>query len=390
MAISQHSRILFSLTALAAGKGHAQDALRYRFQYYSEEDDRMDVVSHYLDYERVFSTNTTLGLRLAIDSLSGQTPLGVHAPLDEDTLLLQEIDDERRVATISLEQEIDDYTLSFEYTRSEEEDYESNSVALKFGVDFFEKNTSLSAGVSYADDTVLQTPFTNIQSDESKTALDFSLGLSQILGPNTVLDLNVGYGRSKGYLADPYRQISETKTVLVDTPVGVFPVTDTFNFPENRPDELDRWVAKITARHYIPSLNAALEGSYRFFANSDDVVGHTFELRWAQEVTDSLNITPFFRYYRQSEAEYYYPNLTNSGVSGHDRNDGEAPFYSSDYRLSALESFTYGINFSYEVIDDLTLDLQLERYEMSGRDSTTSSSLYPSANVISAGLQWKF
>jgi hypothetical protein len=41
-------------------------------------------------------------------------------------------------------------------------------------------------------------------------------------------------------------------------------------------------------------------------------------------------------------------------------------------------------------MEDLTIDLQLERYEMSGRDATTPDIFFPSANVISLGVQWEF
>ena len=388
--MSYRHRIISSLPLLTIAESGGQDILRYRYQFYDEEDGRIDVESHYLDYRHTFDTGTSLSLRLALDSLSGETPVGTHAPLDDSTWEFQEIDDERHVGVFTVEQEIDDYTLSFEYAYSKEADYLSNAIALKLSRDFFNKNTTVNGGISFAFDKVLNTPFTTITEDQDKDTIDLSMGVSQILGPNTVLDFNLGYGNSSGYLADPYRQISQTSTVFVTTPVGTFPITDTFNFPENRPDEVDRYVAKISGRHYIEPLNASLQASYRFFANSDSITGHTMEIKWAQEINEKLNITPYFRYYQQSGADFYTPTLTDTGIDGHGRNDGQEPFYSSDYRLSALDAITYGVRFSYEPIEDLILDLQLERYEMSGRDSDTPDIFFPSANVISVGLQWTF
>jgi len=57
---------------------YGQDALRYKYQFYNEEDGRIDVESHYLDYDYSWGS-TTYGLRLAVDSLSGATPTGTHA-----------------------------------------------------------------------------------------------------------------------------------------------------------------------------------------------------------------------------------------------------------------------------------------------------------------------
>ena len=383
-------RIFASLPLLAIAKSHGQDILRYRFQYYDEEDGRIDVEAHYLDYKHTFDTGTTLGVRYAIDSLSGETPVGTHAPLDDTDWNFQEIDDRRKAFALTVEQELDDYILSFEYAHSKESDYVSDSVALRLSRDLFDKNTTLTGGVSFAADTVLATPFTIIDNDRDKDSFDLSFGLSQILGPNTVVDFNVGYGHSKGYLADAYRQISQTSTIIVSTPFGEFPVTDTFDYPENRPDSIDRWVAKAAVKHYVEPLHGAFHGSYRFFANSDSLIGHTIELKWVQEVGDKVSVSPFFRYYIQSEADFYHATLTDTGIDGHGRNDGDGPYYSSDYRLSAMEAFTYGVSVSYSPVEDLTLDLQLERYEMSGRDSATPDIFFPSATILSLGAQWSF
>ena len=363
-----------------------QDILRYKFQFYDEQDGRIDVFSHYLDYKTSWlhkdgKDKTTLGLRLVLDSLSGETPTGTHGD-DPNDWLFQEIDDERYVQVISLDHEFDDHTLSFEYARSEEEDYLSNSVALKWRGEFFDKNTTVTAGVAVALDKVKATPATQIATDQNKDTLDFSFGLSQLLGPRTILDVTLGYGHSSGYLADPYRQISQV--------VNIFGFDNTLNFAENRPDEQDRWVAKIAARHYLPELNAALAGSYRFFANSDDLFGHTFELKWIQQVNDALSITPYVRYYQQSSADFYFPSLTGTGINGTGLNDGTGEFYSSDYRLSSFEAFTLGIKAAYEFSDSFSVDIQLERYETKGLSSGTPDILFPEANVFSIGANWTF
>ena len=54
---------------------------------------------------------------------------------------------------------------------------------------------------------------------------------------------------------------------------------------------------------------AALKCSYRFFANTNSVEGHTFEVKWIQEINQQLSLTPYVRYYRQSEADFYYTSL---------------------------------------------------------------------------------
>jgi len=378
-----------ALPALTLGAASGQDALKYRFQLYDEEDGRIDVESHYLDYEHRWGKSKA-SLRLAIDTLSGMTPTGTHARGDETDWLFQQIDDERQVVVATIEHELNDYTLSFEYAHSKEEDYESNAVTAQASRQFYQKNTTVTAGVAFAFDEVLETPFTNNFVDEDKDTFDLSIGVSQILGRNTLFDFNFGYGRSRGYLGDPYRRISQVRSVILDGPFGPIPITDTFDYAENRPDEQHRFVTKVSLRHYFEKANAALNSSYRFFANNNSLQGHTLEVRWIQEVNSQLSVTPYLRYYRQSAADFYYPTLTGTGIDGTDLIDGSGANYSSDYRISELDALTYGLRVAWEPRTDLTLDLQLERYEMNGLDARTPGSFFPTANVISVGAQWRF
>ncbi|MEN8678740.1 MAG: DUF3570 domain-containing protein [Akkermansiaceae bacterium] len=383
-------RVLYpALPVFSVGTGSSQEALRYRYQFYDEDDGRIDVESHYLDYEIAWG-KTSASLRVAVDSLTGMTPTGTHAPGDPDDWLFQTITDERRVGVATIEHEVNDYTLSFEYAHSKEIDYRSNAVTGKVSRQFNQKNTTVTAGMAFAFDEVLATPFTNNLNDEDKDTFDFNFGVSQILSRNTILDLNLGYGHNRGYLGDPYRRISQQKTVIVDGPFGPIPVDGTFNFAENRPDELDRFVAKASVRHYFQQANAALSCSYRFFANTNSIEGHTFEVKWIQEINRRLSVTPYLRYYTQSEADFYYPSLTGTGIEATDRIDGGGPNYSSDYRLSKFEALTYGLRVAWEPIDNMTLDVQWERYEMDGLNSETPASFFPSANVLSVGAQFRF
>ncbi|MDB4435858.1 DUF3570 domain-containing protein [Akkermansiaceae bacterium] len=378
-----HRKLFPALPLLAStSASEGQDLLRYKYQYYDEQDGRVDVQSHYLDYRHSFG-DWAVGLRLAVDSLSGETPTGIIDRRDSNDPInpgdprgweFAKIQDDRYVTVITLEKEIDDHTLTFEYARSEENDYLSNALALKWKRQFNENNTTMTAGVSAAFDKVRAAGF--LFEDENKDTLELSVGFSQLLSTRTILDVTLGYGHSSGYLADPYRAISQAPFI--------------FPTPENRPQSQNRWVAKVAARHYFPNQKAALFGSYRFFANNESLVGHTFELKWIQQITDQFSVTPYLRYYQQTASEYYTPTLDNANFIGDFVAQGKAPFFSPDYRLSAFDAITYGLKFTYEASQNLSLDLQLERYEMSGRSTLTPDIFFPSANVISIGANYTF
>jgi hypothetical protein len=89
-----------------------------------------------------------------------------------------------------------------------------------------------------------------------------------------------------------------------------------------------------------------------------------------------------FRYYYQTAADFY---ATQFGNYRH------APtYYSADYRLSELESFTAGLSVNWKVRSWLTIDAGYKRYIMRGLDGTTSQTAYPSANVFTIGARLWF
>jgi len=55
-----------------------------------------------------------------------------------------------------------------------------------------------------------------------------------------------------------------------------------------------------------------------------------------------------------------------------------------------LEALTYGVRVAWEPIENMTLDLQWERYEMEGLNPQTPASFFPSAHVLSLGAQFRF
>jgi hypothetical protein len=70
--------------------------------------------------------------------------------------------------------------------------------------------------------------------------------------------------------------------------------------------------------------------------------------------------------------------------------DNMPQYYSADYRLSNLESFTFSANLHYRVVKHFALDFDYKRYIMKGLDGITSPSAYPQANVYSVGCRVPF
>jgi len=139
-------------------------------------------------------------------------------------------------------------------------------------------------------------------------------------------------------------------------------------------------------------------------------------LQWHQKLGEKLLISPLARYHLQSAADFYAPVFNGTlvdpdGVNAALQSDGSLLFegdagfpgdgtafavpawpryYSADYRLSHLETWTFGVALRWQVHEHVAIDLAYKRYLMNGLDGVTLSSAYPQANVFTMGIgfQW--
>lgn len=257
-------------------------------------------------------------------------------------------------------------TPSFSY--SEESDYISFAGALNYSLSFNDKNTIVSTGWSHNGDTVRDDLFVW----EDKTTDNAFIGLVQLFGPKAYLTVNASLGFEHGYLADPYRGVMFANE-LQNNP------SDPALSPEVRPRHRDSQILYASWTQFVTPLNGGYELSYRFFHDTYGVFAHTAELDWHQKLGKYVVISPMVRYYNQGAADFYYILVPDS--------NNPPSYYSSDYRLSKLQSFATGVTITVRVQKHVSVDASYMRYVMRGLDGATSQSAYPSANVFSAGLR---
>jgi Protein of unknown function (DUF3570) len=268
-----------------------------------------------------------------------------------------------------------------QFSFSEESDYTSYGGALNYSLQLNEKNTTLNVGWAHTSDRVRDT----LQAIHDKRSDDFLAGINQLLGPKTVLGINFTYGEAHGYLNDPYR-------IMIGVADPQFDVSG--NSPlsggeELRPNHREKYIGRVSITQFITPVNASVEGAYRFYHDSFGIDAHTAELSWYQKIGKHVIVAPNARYNRQSAADFYYEAL--SGMPFFDPGNYPTPkYYSPDYRLSELQSFTAGINITVMATKWLTFDASYKRYIMEGLDGVTSQSAYPSANIFSVGARVLF
>jgi hypothetical protein len=379
--------LLLLLTLVLQRRAFPQKALRAKYQDWLEADDRIHVRTWSTSIELPLGEEWKGAFTAVLDSLSGATPNG-SPPSTTDKDWLSHMDEERKSGTFQLSRELDDYEFTFEYSHSREPDYISRGYTIGLSRNLAEETLFLSAGFSFLDDRVdTSVPGGPGIGFVSRHTPEFFAGLRRVLSPTTTVALNLVYSRPEGYLGDPYKQVPYNQILFAGTPREI---TRLFLYPENRPGERHTHVVYSEMSHYLTGLNASIEGSYRFFADDAGVLGHTLVLAWFQRLNEKLILRPSMRLYRQSASDFYHASLDGTGIVPTNLPSEASRHYSSDYRLSHLQTTDIGVRLTWLVNDSTNLDVAFNRYEMKGLDSVTSQLLYPRAKIFTLGIQREF
>jgi len=391
----------------------AENRVEYRFSDYVEDADRIKVQTHSVWFEYDLQSKVALRGSYVNDAISGATPTG-QVYRDGTAVDPIPLSDERNAGFLETSIRAGRTTTTPQISYSEESDYRSLGVSLTEAIDFNERNTTLVLGIAHNADHVGRSK--RPDSFKYKGSSDFLVGLNQILGPKTVLTANLTVGYADGYLSDPYKRVS----YLFDLP-GV-PANNVLNFDnDHRPRHKLKQVVFVGLKQAVTAVDASIDVGYRFHHDDWGTIANTAEVTWNQRVLKRVIVSPLFRYHRQSAADFYTTRLnTYVGLAGRRlaftpddslvaiEGDGSGVFetevlgnpgaynivgvpaapryYSADYRLSALETFTYGLSVAIKLHEKVTLNLGYQRYEMHGLDGVTPRSVYPKAHVFSAGL----
>ena len=360
---------------LISERGRSEDQVANKVEYYTEDGNRIDVLTESAYFDKAINSTLSVQGSFVYDSISGASPTGAPPPAGSNKVPTADMDDTRYAGDLKLGIHLANHTLAPQFSYSTEHDYTSLGLAFNDAIEFNQKNTTLNIGISHDFDQVEPTFFPNAKHKDSSEAL---IGVTQLLNPQTYVTVNGTIGYSEGYLADPYKRFRFT---------GYPDPTSTF--PEKRPEHKFKQVLYAGATHFFDPANASLETSYRFYHDSFDIYAHTLGLTWYQKLGKHVIIAPFFRYYYQSAADFYHVQLP--GDPSDPANPTPIPaYYSADYRLSELQTFTFGSKVIFQINDHIRIDAEYARYDMEGMNGRTSQDAYPKANVFSIGGTWSF
>ncbi len=367
------------LQALLVQRTRGENHFDYKHEDYAEESRRIHVRTHGALFEIEATPSVSVHGELVFDAISGATPTGGPPPAGSRRVPLAHMDDDRAAGNVQTPIRWGRHTTTPQIAYSIESDYESVGLSLNHTIDFNDKNTTLALGFAYTYDTIM--PEFWFGNKEYKNSGDVLVGVTQLLGPRTVFTANLTVGAANGFMNDPY------KGVRFDG----YPDPNTI-FRESRPGYRDKQIGYFALTHFVTKLKGSAELGYRLYHDSYGIVSHTVSLNWFQKLGKHVVLSPMFRFSDQSEADFYAVRF-----AGDVSLPPDDPFYvpvpkrySSDYRLSAMQTFTYGLSATWKIKDRVSLDVAYKRYDMVGNDDATPKDAYPNANVFSGGLRLWF
>lgn len=236
---------------------------------------------------------------------------------------------------------------------SHEFDFTSRSVRTTLAKELFRKNTTVSLGFNYEYDTIR--PYFGIPDalgdmgsysvgkSRLKKVYNVVAGVTQVLTPEWLVQLNYSYGHSTGYHTDPYKLIS-----LVDRSSG----DPFFSLYERRPFERNRHSVYFGSKLALGSF--VTDASARWYRDSWGIKSITFALSEHVPIGRSFYLEPGVRWYHQTQANFFRYFLY--------LDEPTPKMASSDSRLSRFGAWTLGLRGGAKVASNIEVYGSAERY----------------------------
>lgn len=252
------------------------------------------------------------------------------ASIDVVTAATRAVHEVRKEVTAGAFYEFPNASVSGGYRYSTENDYWSHGGVGTLSFDMASKNTTLALSGFGSRDIVGRAHDPAFRKPQSSGGGRVSL--TQILDRATVLQLSWETARVAGYQASPYRYVAIGGQ---GTCAGSAPLC----LPEVVPEQRTRSAAVLRARRALGErVSVGLD--YRFYFDDWGLLSHTIAPDLAWLVTEHGSLSLSYRYYTQSEADFYRPRYVPPGPIG--------GYLTRDRELSALYSNRLALGFTRE------------------------------------------
>lgn len=332
------------------------DALLY------SEVDRVTVFEPVIKIRKEIGDDHFFSVQLAYDTMAGASANGATATnrtqtfttasgenynVDANETPTRDFNDQRTALNLEWEKPLArTFKMILGSHISSEDDYTSAGAAATFSLDVNSKLTTITAGGAVTYDVIdpsggtptgLALYNSEIEDEDenrnSKNITDVMLGITQVLTRKTLTQLNYTHSQVEGYQTDPYKIFS-----IVDSTTGETLLVDGYR-NEKRPESRSINIIYWKLVHQL--TDDVVHFSYRHFSDDWGVTSHTANLKYRFEFSPGTYLQPYYRYYKQSAAEFYRHSITDS--------EPLPDFVSADYRLGEMTSNTVGIKFGTQI-----------------------------------------
>ena len=294
--------------------------------------ERFDTLLHYYHGGGIDISGPSLLLRKGLGqsaSMSANYYVDAISSASIDVITSATPYHERRVETdIGFDYLRDKVTMGVDVKRSEENDYDANTIGFNIARDMFGDLTTVSLGYRRSRDTVGKRDQPDFS--EHVRRQNYALGLSQILTRNLVVNLNWETITDEGYLNNPYRSVRYLDS---SSPIG-------YSYqPEVYPNTRDSNAVALRANYYLP-YRAALHAEYRFYTDSWGIRANNYEIGYTHPTRDRWTFDLTYRRYGQTQADFYsdlFPQIDAQN------------FLARDKELSTFTDHAIGVTASYEL-----------------------------------------
>jgi hypothetical protein len=303
-------------------------------------EDRADVLYHYYDGGGVQIDGPSILVRKKVGqsvSLSGNYYVDTVSSASIDVVTqASEYSEERTETSIGVDYLRGDTSMSLGLAKSDENDYQAETLNLGISQEVFGGLTTISMGYTRGADDVSErgSPFSD-QADHWR----YRLGVSQVLTRNLLLGVDYEAIADEGYLNNPYRRV---RYLDPGSPTGYSYQDEVY--PRTR----DSNAVAVRARYHLP-YRAAVSAGYRYFDDSWGISASTIEIGYTHP-RNRFVYDVGYRFYTQTAADFYsdlfpYANAQN--------------FLARDKELSTFTSHGLRFGVGYEM--PLTIGAGIEK-----------------------------
>lgn len=187
----------------------------------------------------------------------------------------------------------------------------------------------------FANSTITGAPyqrdFEGIE-DNKRNTYSGGLGFSQILSTRLQGSVALDFIYQNGLLSTPFHRIYFAD--VSDSYIRGFQLADDI---ERLPDSRLKIAIGGRLNYYVNEF-IVLRSFYRYYTDNWGITSHTASLEVPIKLGKKFTLYPSYRYYSQTEADYFAAREQHLSTS---------EFYTSDYDLSSFNSSQYGIGLTY-------------------------------------------